>query len=146
MFIFSRDERTDAIQRATSWKCGIMQETCWGNQGLCASTSSSRDPSLLHQHACRAGALAARLRPAAEGHPGTWHGLFCLGCVALINRFIPGSYCKHFSSIKAPVSGLCQKSRCFVGSGKHQRRIKADALILSRPCAGWIKRTFQILF
>lgn len=146
MFIFSQDERMDAIQRATSQKCGIMQENCWGNRGLCASTASGRAPCLLHQHACRARVSASWLHEAAKGHPGTWHGLFCLGCVALINHFIAGSYCKHFSSIKAPLSGLHQKSWRFIGSGKHQCRIKAEALILSRLCAGWIKHTFQILF
>lgn len=143
MFIFSRDERMDAIQCATSQKCGITQETRRGNQGLCASPAAGREPCLPHRRARGARERAPRL---TKGHPGTWDGLFCLECVALINHFIPGSYCKRFSNIKARVSGLHQKSRCFIGSGKHQRRIKAEALILLRLCAGWIKHTFQILF
>lgn len=123
-----------------------MQGKGRGKQGLRASPAAGREPCLPHHHTCRARLSAPRRRRAAKGRPGTRHGLFCLGCVALINHFIPGSYCKHFSSIKAAVSGLHQKSRCFIGSGKHRRRIKAEALILSRPCAGWIKHTFQILF
>lgn len=87
----------------------------------------------------------ARERVAAKGQPGAWQGSSRPGRVAPINRVIPASYCKHFANIKAPVSGLHHKSRCFIGSGKHQRRIKAEALILWRLCAGWIKHTFQIL-
>lgn len=69
---------------------------------------------------------------AEKGHPSRWHGFFCPGCVALINHFFSRSFCKCFSSIKAAVPGLRQKCWCFIGSGEHQHRITAEALILLR--------------
>lgn len=70
------------------------------------------------------------LGSAAKGQPSGWHGFFCPGCLALINHFKSRSFCKCFSSIKAAVSGLRQKCWCFIGSGEHQHRITAEALIL----------------